>query len=86
MGSEETMTDQPPDDRPGNYYVTAIDGERHAFLLGPYQDDHATALAMVDEARRIAQELDPRAFWYAYGTARVTGYAKPGILNDHLTS
>ena len=78
------MTEQQPDDRPGNYYVTVRDGTRHRFLLGPYKDDHATALAMVDEARRIAQELDRAAIWYAYGTARVTGYAKPGILNDHI--
>ena len=74
---------QEPDPRPGPYYVTAIDGTRHAFLLGPY-DHHQDALDMVDEGRRIAQELDRRAIWYAFGTARVADYRKAGILNEHI--
>ena len=74
---------QEPDPRPGSYYVSCIDGPRHAFLLGPY-DNHQDALDMVDEGRRIAQELDPAAHWYSYGTARVADYRKAGILNEHI--
>jgi len=80
------MTTQEPDSKQGNYYVTATDAGRVAFLVGPYRDDHAAALAMVDTARRIAPEVDRAAIWYAYGTARVDPdvYDKPGILNQYI--
>lgn len=69
------------DDRPGRYYVSVRDGARHAFLLGPY-DSHLEALENVDRGRRLANEADPRAAWYAFGTARIddTGATKPGLF------
>ena len=72
-----------PDPRPGSYYVSAIDGDRHTFLLGPYAT-HAEALAHVADGRRLALWVDSKAHWYAYGTARATDYSKPGVLNDLL--
>ena len=71
-----------PDTAPGNYYVTAIYNGRHALLAGPFLNDHATALALVDRARVEAEKVDPRAIWYAYGTARYPeDFNEPGKLN-----
>ncbi|MDE2103794.1 MAG: hypothetical protein KGL39_41535 [Patescibacteria group bacterium] len=77
---------QEPDTKPGNYYVSVRrnDGDTRC-LAGPFKDDHAAALAMVDRASRLAQELDPRGVWYSYGTIRTDySYAEPGILNRQL--
>ena len=65
------MSTQQPDTKPGHYYVTVIDGPRVGRLLGPFDNDHAAALAMVDQVRAKAEELDPRACWYAFGTCRL---------------
>lgn len=63
---------QKPDTKPGNYYVTAVrDDGAVAFLAGPFKNDHSSALAAVNGARRQACEIDPRAHWYAYGTSRL---------------
>ena len=77
------MTDQQPDPRPGAYYVSVVDGPRHQILAGPF-GTHAETLARVEECRRLANELDPRAHWYAFGACRVEGGTRPGILNARL--
>lgn len=74
------MNPQLPDTKPGNYYVSVIDGPRSALLLGPFENDHAAALAMVDKVRAKAEEVDPRASWYAFGTCRMDA-SRPGRLN-----
>lgn len=77
---------QAPDTKPGNYYVTVRreDGDFRC-LAGPYRDDHAAALAMVDRANKLACEIDARAHWYSYGTVRTDySYDRPGILNERL--
>ena len=71
---------QQPDTKPGSYYVTAISGARYVKLLGPFFDDHAGALAMVDPVRVKACEVDPRAHFFAFGTARLVS-DKPGSMN-----
>lgn len=66
----------------GGYYVTALDGARVGYLLGPYAT-HEAALADVDLGRRLAERVDLRAAWYAYGTARKPdGPFSAGKLND----
>ncbi len=82
---------QTPDTKPGLYYVTAQDAGRTAFLAGPFRDDHARALALVGEVRELAERLDPRAVFYAFGTSRIDDTAAPacfkppvGVLNNHL--
>lgn len=79
---------QQPDSKPGMYYVTVIDGARVGRLLGPFENDHAGALAMVDKVRDKAQELDPRAAFYAFGTCRVPGdesaLIRAGLLNKYF--
>lgn len=78
------MTTETPDPRPGDYFVSVVDGRRRALLAGPYPT-HADALGAVPEVREIAKRLDPRAFYYAFGTARLPeGSGKVGRLNDLL--
>lgn len=63
------------------YYVTVKDGKRSGFLLGPF-DDHAAALARVDQARKLAEAADCRAAFYSFGTGRVEREILPlGALN-----
>lgn len=78
---------QPPDTRPGNYYVTwresEAPGSPFGFCLGPFKDDHAAAIARVDEVRAIYAEHDPgRTAFTFFGTARAPdGYDKPAVCN-----
>lgn len=74
------MSGQTPDPKPGNYYVSAIDGPERALASGPYQN-HAQALAMVNKARDVVCEHDGCAWFAAWGTVRMTDdYTKPGVL------
>ena len=67
-----------------HYYVSVRDGSRWGLLLGPFTE-HDEALAWVDRVRAVADEMDPRAPWYAFGTtAMASTYIKPGLLNDRL--
>ena len=69
------------------FYVSVINGSRKGLLAGPF-DTHEQALALVDPARIAAKQVNDRAHFYAYGTAKVT--AKPnrplpvGKLNTML--
>jgi len=54
----------------GVYWVSVRrDNGDTRFLAGPYET-HMVALAKVREANDRACALDPRAHWYAFGTAR----------------
>ena len=62
---------QTADTREGAYYVTVIDGDKSAKLLGPFINDHQAALDMVDAVMQKALELFPSpAQWAAFGTCR----------------
>lgn len=67
----------------GGFYVSALnDRGKSALLLGPFQT-HEEALTQVDLGRRLAERVDYRAAWYAYGTARMPeGPFPAGKLND----
>lgn len=69
------------------FYVTVRNGGRSGALLGPY-GTHDEALANVDRAREYAEQVNDRAIWYAYGTAKVTmepgKELRPGIFNDRI--
>lgn len=75
------------DPRPGNYYVSVQNGKRRALLRGPFAT-HIEALALVDETRQMACNIDPRGHWYAYGTGRlIDGEPAPaGMLNDKFST
>jgi len=49
------------------FFVSVIDGERVAYLAGPFET-HDDAIFAVPAARRKAGRLDSRAVWYAFGT------------------
>jgi hypothetical protein len=58
------------------FYVTVQDAGRTGFLLGPY-DSKSEAESNVKLGQRLAEQVNDRAFWYAYGVTRVV--MKPGI-------
>ena len=64
-------TDQQPDDKPGDYFVSAIDGDRRALVSGPYINDHAAALADVAECRALTEQVDRKTVFAAFGTCRL---------------
>lgn len=75
-------SDQAPDTKPGNYYVTARDGDRHAILAGPFPNDHEAALRAVKQCVELAYACDRKAPWYGYGTARFPkDFTEPGLFN-----
>lgn len=75
---------QQPDTKPGYYYVSVIrDNGDTRLLAGPYPNNHAAALADVERAKHIAQDIDQKAVWYAFGTCRSDDDLGPGILNKH---
>lgn len=79
------MTTQSPDTQPGNYYVSLIRDKKTALLAGPFVNNHAAALAMVQQAKDAAYEADPMTWWDAIGTARMPlDYTVPGKLNAML--
>jgi len=52
------------------FYCTVIDGDRHGFLLGPYET-LAGAEANVKRARILAHSIDPNTVWYGIGAAGI---------------
>ena len=84
------MSDQQPDTKPGAYYVSMFDQSgnngsgRVAYLAGPFMNDHARALALVDQAREMAYGVDPRSHWYSFGTCRMDTAGPVGKLNSLL--
>lgn len=69
------------------FYVSAIDGRRRALVSGPYPS-HRAALDDAPRVNRAVCELDPRAHFYGWGTARQSvpdGTALPaGKANAHV--
>lgn len=51
-----------------DFYVSVMDGPRFGLLLGPYEK-HAEAKADVERGRRLANEANPWAAFYSFGTA-----------------
>lgn len=80
---------QEADPQPGRYFVTVRretrEGLQHVPLAGPFPT-HQEALDMVDRAKALACEMDPRGVWYAYGTCReiAPNTIYPGVLNEKL--
>lgn len=62
------------EDRTG-FYVTVADGGKAGALLGPYAA-REDAEADVPLGKRLAEAVNDRAVWYAYGVTKVT--MKPG--------
>jgi hypothetical protein len=52
-----------------NYFVTAVDGSRWYYMAGPYPT-HQQALDKVNEALKIANKNDGRAWFMSWGTVK----------------
>lgn len=82
---EPTSPAQAPDRTPGHYYVSIVRDRRVGLLAGPFVNDHAAALAMVERAKELAVTVDPWAAFDAFGTVKVSPtFGKPGSLNAKL--
>lgn len=71
---------------PEGFYVTVKDGPRTGVLLGPY-DTKDEAESRVKDGKRLAESVNSRAFWYAYGVTRVVmqpGADLPAGKLNHL--
>ena len=77
------------------FYVSVRDGEKYAFLLGPFQDEaecrtwaYYNAEDGGDPAKhcRLLKlcERDPKSPWYAYGMAKAPNGHKDGLFNKDL--
>lgn len=72
------------DPKPGNYYVSCVDGGRMLLLLGPFVQ-HADALAQVEAVRKLAGQLDPWSHFYSFGTVGLADVdVRPGKLNAQM--
>jgi len=77
-------SEQQPDDEPGDYFVSARDGKQFSLVSGPYTNDHAAALADIAECRTLAESVDARAAFAAFGTCRLPlECGKIGFLQRH---
>ena len=67
-----------------HFYVTVIRGEKVGWLFGPIAD-HDVARSFVPAIRKIAESIDPRCVFDAFGTSSITADEPPskGVLNDH---
>jgi hypothetical protein len=76
-----------------SFYVTVRDQPtvggrdlpgRVGWLAGPFRR-HGDAVRAVTAAKRTARDVDPKAHWYAFGTARrAADHDKLGVLNDRM--
>lgn len=74
-----------PDTRPGFYYVSCRNSNgQYAFVRGPWINDHAGALAAKFAVQREAERVDPKAIWYAWGTARSEDDKGEGVLGGPI--
>lgn len=67
------------------YYVTVQDAGRTGALLGPYAAREA-AEAGVTAGKRLAEAVNDRAIWYAYGVTKVTMKAGADLPAGKLES
>ena len=66
---------------PGDYFVSAMDGDQFWLMAGPYKT-HQEAADAVDTVREITCDHDGRGCFYAWGTCRLeVNSGKVGSLN-----
>lgn len=72
---------------PVGFYVTAREGRRVGWLLGPYRSRDAAA-GNVERARLAAVEIDPWTHFAGFGATRLVGRPgrtlPAGILNSRI--
>lgn len=65
------------------FYVSVVDGKRVGLLAGPFAT-HKQALDLVDKAKEKAEEIDPFACFYAFGTLSLATGKREGVFNKAL--
>lgn len=60
----------------GAFYASIRRNGEYRLLLGPFTT-HEAALQAAPLAEKLANDTDPRACWYAYGTARTDHARQP---------
>lgn len=66
------------------FYTTVLRGQKVGYLLGPFADE-PTARAAISAARRLAEQIDPRTIFDAFGTCKIeitSGELPRGVLMD----
>ena len=66
-----------------HFYASVVDGKRVGLLAGPFPT-HKEALDLADQARELAQEADPFACFYAFGTLSLSTGKRRGVFNNAL--
>lgn len=76
---------QVADSKPGPYFVTAqkSGGSTYWVMRGPFET-HQAALDAVTETMNKAVDLDARAHWMEWGTARMVPGTAPGKMNGYF--
>lgn len=69
-----------------SFYVSCQDAGRTALILGPFTSESACKQYAYDDQHRIPVlnavcEIDPKAWFAAWGMVKVADYEKPGFLN-----
>jgi len=65
------------------FYISVIDGPQANVVAGPYRT-HGQALKMVEPARRVGRDKDPKCHFYGWGTVKRENGHKEGMLNKYL--
>jgi hypothetical protein len=55
---------------PGDYFVSAVDGDQFWLMAGPYKT-HKEAANAVERVNRITCDHDGRGYFYGWGTCRL---------------
>ena len=65
------------------FYVSIVDGRRFNVVAGPFQT-HQEALDTVDKAIEAGYKVDPKSWFYSWGTVKMKNGYQEGILNKQL--
>ena len=65
------------------FYVTVKDGARTGCLLGPFGSKEE-AEGKVRLGKRLAEQVNSRAIWYAYGVTRMVMQPGAGLPQGKL--
>jgi len=70
------------------YYVSVIDGNNTALLLGPFKNKEMCEKYAYGEYRKevvkVSCEIDSKAQFYAYGMLKMPNGHREGMLNDKI--
>lgn len=80
--SKEKTTNKDWTDNPC-YYVDCINGPKVAMIAGPFKTKEEAKL-MLNPARDLGCKVDPKAWFYNWGTCKRDNGYRQGVLNRQL--